>query len=318
MRGCELENTLFLGNGFSRTIFPDIPSWGTLYDGTKNKIKNYTFLYEEFRQRRENRDRKEEIIKKELVKKIEKTISYGHINENVQNLNKFGKYLFENKIHNIITTNYDNAIEFILHNYCEYEQDTDINITPERVYSIRTFKSFTNANTGHKLKLWKIHGDLDRIQSIMLGFDHYCGSIWKLNDYIKGSYTSSKNKKATNCSVSMLEKCKNQNFDGISWAELFFNSNLYIVGFGMALSEIDIWWLLNKRARFKLEITEIENNILYLYDPKYENADMNGEVHELLRAFDVSISKINSNGLYLEEIMSHMHSKQQELASQLY
>ena len=33
---------------------------------------------------------------------------------------------------------------------------------------------------------------------------------------------------------------------------LFFNSDIHIVGFGFDYSEIDLWWILNKRARMML------------------------------------------------------------------
>lgn len=54
----------------------------------------------------------------------------------------------------------------------------------------------------------------------------------------------------------------------------FFRTNVYIVGFGMALSEIDIWWLLNKRALFLANVSGINNSIVYLYNDEYENEKM--------------------------------------------
>ena len=36
----------------------------------------------------------------------------------------------------------------------------------------------------------------------------------------------------------------------ISWIDLMFTTDVYIVGFGMDFSEQDIWWILNKRQRF--------------------------------------------------------------------
>lgn len=40
------ENTLFLGNGFSRNVFKGIPSWEELFEGQTGEINNYTILYE--------------------------------------------------------------------------------------------------------------------------------------------------------------------------------------------------------------------------------------------------------------------------------
>ena len=45
-----------------------------------------------------------------------------------------------------------------------------------------------------------------------------------------------------------------------SWVEHIFFSNLYIVGFGLDKSEIDIWWLLAYRASLIAQ-NLIEKNI---------------------------------------------------------
>lgn len=296
----EIENTLFLGNGFSRSIFRGIPSWGTLYEGVDSGIQNYPFLYEAFRQTEENKKRSEETIKEELVKKIKSTVSEKNIREDIHELEKLGEYLSQNHIYNIITTNYDNGVELILCRSCGYVEEKTKGSVSERIYSIRTFKVFFNEKTGHRVKLWKIHGDINRTKSITLGFDQYCGSLWKLNDYVKGTYKASRGESSIECRVPMEEKCRKQKFDGISWAELFFRTNLYIVGFGMALSEIDIWWLLNKRARLKLEVPEIENRITYLYNPEYEDKTEKQEINALLQSFGVSIVPLRPNGEYLD------------------
>lgn len=41
-----IENTLFLGNGFSRNVFEGIPSWEDLFEGQSGDINDYTILYE--------------------------------------------------------------------------------------------------------------------------------------------------------------------------------------------------------------------------------------------------------------------------------
>lgn len=307
----ELENTLFLGNGFSRSIFRNIPSWETLYEGVNSAIQNYAFLYEAFRQTRENRDCSEDIIKEKLVKKIKEIISEDNIREDVHGLDRFGQYLSQNRIHNIITTNYDNGVEMILCSACGYIEEKNKDVVPERVYSIRTFKTFFNEKMDHRVKLWKIHGDLARMKSVTLGFDQYCGSIWKLNDYVKGQYKVVRDGSRIECNIPIKEKCENDQFDGISWAELFFHSNLYIVGFGMALSEIDIWWLLNKRARLKLEVPGIRNKITYLYNPDFDIIKKE-EIFALLQAFGVSLVPMKPDGEYLEEIFANMQPQSVE------
>lgn len=71
----------------------------------------------------------------------------------------------------------------------------------------------------------------------------------------------------------------------------------------MAFSEIDIWWLLNKRARFKLEVPEIQNYITYLFNEDYENRVEKPELFAALDAFDIVCRPISSDPNYLCSIL---------------
>lgn len=224
----------------------------------------------------------------------------------MEGLNEFGKYLIKHHINNIITTNYDSGIEFILCDRCGYIEQKPIDMVPERIYNIRTYKVFKDWETGHQVKLWKIHGDVNRIQSVTLGFDQYCGSIAKLTGYVKGTYKSTQKKGHVECKVPIEEKCRKQEFDQLSWAELFFRTNVYIVGFGMDFSELDIWWLLNKRARLMLEVSEINNTITYLYNAKYENEAEKADIYAALHAFQVSYRSFEADLDYIKRVFENM------------
>lgn len=310
-----VENTLFLGNGFSKTIFRDIPSWEELFTGVSSSIQNYTILYEVFLLEARRHGRPEDSVKKELVKNIEATFSGKNVKDDIGNLEQFGDYLVKYQVNNIITTNYDNGIEFILCEYCGYREQTPKDMVAEVIYSIRTYHLFVNDDTGHQVKLWKIHGDLKRIRSITLGFDQYCGSLSKLSEYIKGTYKSSKKGAKVVCAGPMDLKCQNQTFDGLSWAELFFRTNITFVGFGLDSSEIDIWWLLNKRARMMIDLPQIRNTITYLYNEKYEvpvqtpkntTAKEKKALFDALDAFQITYCPIRSGLDYLDSIFETM------------
>ena len=298
----KLENTMFIGNGFSRTIFQNMPSWGELFEGGDSSIENYTILYEISRLNSGKQGKNEETIKSELIRRIEATFSKNNINKDINELEEFGENLCKHNVNNIITTNYDGGIELILCHICGYEIDTPKEMVSEKIYSIRTYKILTNKKTGHSVKLWKIHGELERIPSITLGFDQYCGSLAKVMAYVKGTYNSSQKNKDVKCTMNMKEKCMSQKFDNLSWVELFFKTNIYIVGFGMDFSEIDIWWLLNKRARFMLEITGIRNTITYLNNPDYENEKVKTAIFATLKAFQVTTSSIVADDNYISNI----------------
>ena len=99
----------------------------------------------------------------------------------------------------------------------------------------------------------------------MLGLDHYCGSIGKIDSYIKGWYRHVQEGKTIE-EPSIENKFKNNSFNNSSWVELFFTSNIHIIGFTLDYSEIDLWWIINKRARLKRSKNlekKIKNKITY-------------------------------------------------------
>lgn len=299
-------NTLFLGNGFSRSVNSKISSWEELFkdvDASNNKNKNYTFLYEQ--KYIKNQNITEEKLKRELVDDIEKKIKEA-IEQKINVAEWFGVFLKKNKISNIITTNYDHGIEYILER-SNYEKSTKMdNISTETTYSIRRCKHFSNQNINHEVTLWKIHGDIEAIRSVTLGFDQYCGSLAKLTSYVKGTYKPSKSSKITIGKVPIMEKCKDISLrDNSSWAELFFFSNIYIMGFGMDFSEIDIWWLLNKRMRIMLEDSSlIKNKIKYYILLKHDKKEEKKEIYNTLETFKVDLEEMDRN-LELLEFMQN-------------
>lgn len=297
-----IENTLFLGNGFPRVIFNSIPSWGDLFKKNDSNINNYTFLYEKYVLNYSDK-LQDNIAKNDILKEINTTLSKDNINANIFDINKFGEYLIENNVHNIITTNYDNGIECILCDICLYTKEAVEELRKEEIYNIRTYDKFVNHLMGHEVKLWKIHGDVSRIKSITLGFDQYCGFLSKLSSYIKGEYSS---KRGYECRVPILEKCKTGNFDNLSWAELFFNTNVYIVGFGMDFSEIDVWWLLNKHARSVKAMPIISNKIYYLFNKQYDDKVEKASIFEALKAFNVECRGIRSDENYIRNIFKQI------------
>lgn len=297
----EIKNTLVFGNGFSRTVFENMPSWVSLFENMESAIKNYTILYEVSFLKNGYQD--EYDVKQEIMQKIQNMHSIEKIQKNILDLDVFGQYLVEKNINNIITTNYDKGIENILCKKCAYRKVAPERLVEEELYSIRTYKKFVNIENGHQIKLWKIHGDVDRVKSMTLGFDQYCGSLSKLSEYIKGKYKSDK---GPECKVAMAEKCRTQKFDNLSWAELFFNTNVYIIGFGMDFSEIDIWWLLNKHMRIKREVSQVRNKIYYLFNNQFDSKDEKVDIFEALEAFQVECRGIDSNENYIRNIFKEI------------
>lgn len=303
------ENTLFVGNGFSRSLFGQMPSWDQLFDGVDRSVGSYTMMYEAYMLEMQKKGYPENAVKQKLIQKIREAYSGEKIESRLPDLACFGRYLEEHRVHNILTTNYDEIIEMILSMACGYTESEELRYVPEEVYSIRTYKEFIG-KTGHRVKLWKIHGDVDRIKSVTLGYDQYCGSLARLSEYIKGEYApAAERKRQAGRSIfnrHIIDKCRDDSFDNISWAELFFRTNVYIVGFGMEFSEIDIWWLLNKRARFMQEHNRIHNSITYFYHPKFDDPKVKQPIYSALKTFAVDVRPLQTDGGYLEGIFAGM------------
>lgn len=294
------ENTLFLGNGFTCSIFKSIPSWGGLFDGVDDSIKDYTIRYEAALLLERKKGVTEEAYKQKLTKTIAEKLTKENIKIDLDGLKQFGTLLMVNNFRNIITTNYDNAIEMILCEICGYTDCTPKTLSQESVYSLRTYAEYQNAATGHRVRIWHIHGDFGRPKSIMLGFDQYCNSLSRVINYIKGGFRYSSRSNVKSIPISV--KCSSGKFDHISWAELMFRTNVYIVGFGMKLSEIDVWWVLNKRARMIQEKDKVHNRITYLYAEQYTDKEENADVFAAMQAFGIKEGTLNSETDYISSI----------------
>ena len=262
-----MKNTLLFGNGLNQ-VTKDGPSWDYLLEQLKgNKTFDHeelpnTMIYERIFLEREKPSLEKEIFIKKEVALMMKDIKGG----------EFYQKLIDLKFENYITTNYDYAFKntFGMNNISE---------NTEKVYSIRRNLDFGDT------KIWHIHGELDNPKSIQLGLDHYSGYIAKIDAYIKGNYEYSKNKETIKVKT-IEEKLENSIYDKVSWIELFFNTNIHILGLGLDYSEIDLWWILNKRARLMIN-NSIQNRIIFYTDKIDE------EKKGLLKSFNIEVQIIN-------------------------
>ena len=119
----------------------------------------------------------------------------------------------------------------------------------------------------------------------MLGYDQYCGAIGLLNNYLKGNYKWPVNTLLD----SMVKRINESNTQIHSWIDLFFFTDVHIFAFGLDYSEMDIWWILNRRKRMLVEnkLTSLPNKIYF-----YMN-DLDPEKAKLLKDFDVIVVRVN-------------------------
>lgn len=123
---------------------------------------------------------------------------------------------------------------------------------------------------GHKASLWNIHGSTKAPQTILMGMNEYCKYVVAIEQYLQ------------------KEKPRKR-----SWVNLFTETNVHIVGFGLAFEEIDLWYLLTRRKRRKNQGEPISNQIFFYKIAEKEN--LNDAVTQMLLATDVKVVPIEIN-----------------------
>ena len=176
-----MKQTLLFGNGINY-LSENFISWKDLLEIIKGKnlfengkLPN-TMIYERgiignpisF----DTLSKKEGFIKTQIAEKLKEHPT-----------NKYYMDFFKLGFDDFLTTNYD----YTFINSLKEEIPLEINDkSTEGIYSIRRKKTIVTNN--NKFDVWHIHGEIDTIPSIMLGLDHYCGSVGKIDGYVKGNY----------------------------------------------------------------------------------------------------------------------------------
>lgn len=200
--------------------------------------------------------------------------------------NEFYELLMNMPTDIFLTTNYDETLgkTFEVNGYIHEKQLDNV---AESIYSIRRSHAYREQNKGGIKRVFPIHGECMAPKTIMIGYDHYCGSLGKLDDYFKGKYAFRVGEE-TKKLPRLLDRLRDRNIDrpisalGNYWPDYFFTHNIHMIGIGMPLVESDLWWVLNKRCRYKKVCPEI-NNSIYFYGTQ------NDKIIDLLKAFDVEV-----------------------------
>lgn len=259
--GAVVSKVLFVGNGVNR--IESNYSWKELLEDLKSMIgkqeiilngrKPFPMLYEEIYFRaKKNNNVEEETIFEYIVEKM-KGLEPNPIHQQIMNLN----------IEHIITTNYDYALEKVFTKRIEdiKSVSTSQSGSPETIYRI------TTKNVLMDKHIWHVHGELKNRGTLILGQRMYSKALSKVNSYIDNDFVVSKHK---------------------SWIDLMFTEEIHMLGFGLDYSEIDIWLVLNERARYYLKNNKKKNKIyFYMYNPYLENLDF----EYILDSFDIKVIK---------------------------
>jgi hypothetical protein len=233
------------------------------------KKKQFPLLYEEIFLHAARKSKvKETDLKKFIADKVSK-IAGNQLHEKIRALN----------ISHIITTNYEFTLEGEI-------PKKNYGVVSEKIYSV-----FRHYRVGSK-KIWHIHGDCLHPQSINLGFEHYGGQLQYVRNYVATgtNYTLKKLSK-----IPLIRRLEMNKLDSNSWLELFFTTDIHIIGLTLGFVETELWWLLTFRARKKIEKKGLIKNEIVYYIPKQFEMDSKNKL-DLFRATDVKVEVIDKSG----------------------
>lgn len=284
-----MENTFFIGNGINRCFKFYETSWSDLLkyifrnnyvkysnnlpiDFDKN-LKNYQLPYDYtqwpyyFYNKKDfsNMAAKRSYINSKIEHFFEIAYSY-----------KFDKQwdiydLINTK--NIITTNFDYAIESYLCNY-NYEPVWETKKLENNLYRYCLIKD-------KNIKIYHIHGEKAYQDTFCIG----------QKDYIKSKIFIRKYLSKLNIDKLLSSEITT------SWIDLFFTTNIHIVGFGLCDDEIDILEVLNIRKSLK-NTYHIENSIYYylIYTEETEKQQHTARLNNYdIKTIPLDIAQFNNS-----------------------
>ncbi len=132
---------------------------------------------------------------------------------------------------------------------------------------------------GKLTKVWHIHGEGRKPDSMILGHYSYANLLEKISGYIRaeeGRYRR--------------EQGQGENVRIRSWADAFLFGDVYVLGFGFDVSEFDLWWLLNHKKR---EHASVGGTWFFSPAERLEPGEIN-EKEELLRVLGAQVRHCGS------------------------
>lgn len=296
-----MKQSILFGNGVN-LLTDGMPSWNDLIESISkieiegnipNPIKYEAILLHDYKNSNwgmsnTNISKESSIIEStkkmqewQLKEVIAKELGLFVSNDIIRKISKM-------PFNHFMTTNYDKA----LYNEFDKRYIEPENIS-EKYYSIRRSYKIKNSEVDSLYRYyWPIHGFIDNPPCIMLGYDHYCGSLGKINTYIKGNYEYE-----DTSLPSIADRLKDESYKVYSWIDLFFTTDIHIIGLGLDYEEIDLWWILNRRKRIMSDLPkEVKNKIYY-----YQTSLKDKEKELIFKIFDVEFVPLKDESLLFKE-----------------
>jgi hypothetical protein len=236
-----------------------------------NNGKPFPLLYEEIYLNSHHRTELD--LKKWIANEV------MHISEN-----KIHQLIKEKEFKNILTTNYEYTLERSIAQGLSFKSKNE-GLIRENKFSV--FRHTTVNNT----KIWHIHGECSKPESINLGYEHYAGQLQQMRNYVV-SGTHYKNKDNQDALSRRLSKTA-LSFE--SWIDFFFSKDIHIIGLALDFVETDIWWLLTYRARLmKSRRNKVNNKITYYIPQQF--FELSKYKIQLFHAMNVETVIIDGSG----------------------
>ncbi len=264
---------LLLGNGLNRSFSGD--QWGDLlkqiHCNHRVSLKNIEKVDYPLQAVLATNDNLSETIRKN------NNLFYGI--ESIEELRPMMERILSIPFDHILTTNYSYEIERVANQkvsidgaYCQkLARHTKGCKRVESKYLLHTYNEVEYK--GHKHKVWHIHGEARKTDSIILGHYYYGQLLSKCNQYLDKSgkrYTYIQN----NGGIPPID----------SWLDAFILGDVYVLGFGFGLCEMDLWWLMCRKKR-----ENAKHGRTILYEPSFGN-----EIKETLFAtYDGNTENLN-------------------------
>lgn len=270
-----MKNVIFIGNGINRISnnlswngllqelqIEDLQGLNIKPESLPNSLPStlkyeFILLSSYIRHKHKEGDDRQLRLKESIAKKM-----------NTFNGNDIYNRLVEIPSVQFITTNYDHVLDKTLMN--KGYEFTDKN-SSETLYNIRRFRAYKQNNS--LIKIFPIHGDIDAPKSITIDYNHYCGTVAKIDSYLKGSYVWEKGMKID----SIEKRIQNNDKQIYSWIDHFFFSDIHIMGFSLEWVEIELWWLLDKRRRYQRTGLNIDNRIIFYFTQSLNQMNDNND-----------------------------------------
>ncbi len=268
---------LLLGNGIQRSFFSGALSWESFLEQMtineritkETKISGIPFGLEVVLRTKDNVDKQI----KSIAGNLDEEIADEEYTSELKGLLSLG-------FDEIITTNYDFHLESAalgikkLNEY-QYKKMTKNQKPGKRAegkYFIHTAQVVSMPGKTKPIRIWHVHGHVRNTDSMVIGHYYYGNLIYKYKEYLD---------KMMNQYEKAYDGGSVLNYD--SWIDAFITGDVYILGFGLDFSEIDLWWLINRKAR---ESAGVKGKTVFYGPTETQGFDAK---KELLAAYGVDV-----------------------------